>query len=346
MNSRRILEINLKKSWREYEIFLMLIIALELFMIIYGILSFDLGSFNRRLYFFGYIFLLLNTVCALFIHHSSMKHADRLSIAIVNAYFYSALLIHWSSFISALDIAGGGYPVTYMTIIAAVSSTVVLYPAFYFVILLSSASFMSVVFTYYGNCHMPFTFYLNLAIFLIVMMFVETRYYRNTRQQYLLNEKLEELAWIDTLTHVENRRSLNKRMENLSKEGICYSFALIDVDHFKCINDTCGHREGDCCLIDISALLRESFPDGVYRYGGDEFAVISFEKPHAVAEKIDTVNSRLKKRPTEYVLQISSGIYYNDQGLSEEKVFNLADSALYEAKETRKSKSVIYRKDL
>lgn len=77
--------------------------------------------------------------------------------------------------------------------------------------------------------------------------------------------------------------------------------------------------------------------------GGDEFAVISFEDAEAVAGKMDLVNLHLKESSREYVLQICCGVYRSRPQEQERRVFELADSALYEARHAGKGRSVIYR---
>ena len=107
-----------------------------------------------------------------------------------------------------------------------------------------------------------------------------------------------------------------------------------------------GHPEGDLSLIYIANVLTDFFGKDVFRYGGDEFAVISFEDAGLVAEKMALVNLRPKENSTEYVLQVCAGVYQNTAQDDERRIFELADSALYEAKQTGKAHSVIYRAPL
>lgn len=92
----------------------------------------------------------------------------------------------------------------------------------------------------------------------------------------------------------------------------------------------------------IAEILTEIFGETVFRYGGDEFAVVSFEGAESVAEKMALVNRRLKERNTEYVLQTCAGVYRNEGQDDERKVFELADAALYDAKQHGKARAVIY----
>lgn len=342
MNSKELLEMNLKKSWRSYEIFLIFIIILESIMMVYGIMLFDFHDIKRRLYFSCYIFLFCFSLIALFINRFCMKNAKNMNLAIKNACIYSAVLIFWSSIISALDIIAGGYAVTYMTILAAIGGVVAFSPLFYTSVALLSSACMITLASRMGNTVLSFPFYLNHVIFLMVMIAVEFRNYHSTREQYMLNMKLEEWAEIDALTRVANRRSLDNYIEQLLKESRSFSFVLLDVDNFKSINDTYGHSEGDKCLLHIADILTEIFGKNVFRYGGDEFAVISFENADTVLEKMILINQQLAGHKSEYALQICAGVYYHADHQSGNKIFEFADSALYNAKQHGKARAVIY----
>lgn len=94
------------------------------------------------------------------------------------------------------------------------------------------------------------------------------------------NARLAELASIDELTGVKNRRRFSEDMEMLhavaSRQGTPLSVVMADVDHFKQFNDSFGHPAGDTVLRDVSAVLRENVraQDVVARYGGEEFVVL------------------------------------------------------------------------
>lgn len=341
MNQKELLELNLKKNWRGYEAFMLLIATLEGMMMVYGYVKFDFHDLRRILYYSAYVFLFCCTIMAIIVNRIGMKNRKE-SLIINNAYFYSTGLILWSAWISALDIVRGGYPVTFMTILAAVGSLVPLYPMLYACIAFVASGGIVMIVLCVGNTTLHVPFFLNHAIFLLVAILVEIRNYHLTREQYMLNKRLEELAGIDELTQISNRRSLDRYMGQLLQEGKAFTFVLLDVDNFKSINDTYGHQEGDVSLVSIADILTEMFGETVFRYGGDEFAVVSFEDAKSVAEKMEQINHRLKERNTEYVLQTCAGVYRSEGQYDERKIFELADAALYDAKQHGKARAVIY----
>lgn len=102
----------------------------------------------------------------------------------------------------------------------------------------------------------------------------------NISEHKRLENKIQQLAFCDALTNLPNRRMLNDRLKqalSFSKRTLKYgALMMLDLDHFKQINDTLGHDSGDCLLIEVGkrlkAIVREE--DTVARIGGDEFIVL------------------------------------------------------------------------
>lgn len=103
---------------------------------------------------------------------------------------------------------------------------------------------------------------------------------RINQQLEKANAQLEKLALTDELTHVCNRRGFDKYLEDeiwrARRLGTALTLMIFDLDHFKKVNDTWGHAQGDVVLQEFSQLLRASSRhiDTVARYGGEEFAVV------------------------------------------------------------------------
>lgn len=158
-----------------------------------------------------------------------------------------------------------------------------------------------------------------------------------------LNTRLSELATIDGLTGLANRRTLDGFLRQAYEEHSEISVLLIDVDHFKGYNDSNGHQAGDGCLKRVATVIADATintPALSARYGGEEFAIvlpgISEADAITVAEAV-----RLRVRALEIAntastrgyLSISVGVASRTKQTSNEVVLlGEADLALYEAK--------------
>ena len=154
--------------------------------------------------------------------------------------------------------------------------------------------------------------------------------------------ELENLARIDQLTKINNRLYLEEvlvsqyyRFNRYSEE--C-SIILVDIDYFKAVNDKYGHIVGDKVLIEFAHLLKRSIrkDDVIGRWGGEEFLIIL---PHTHLEKALYLAEKLCKIVSEHSFSIigyktaSFGVATFMHGYSVEQSVDMADSALYEAKE-------------
>lgn len=166
----------------------------------------------------------------------------------------------------------------------------------------------------------------------------------------MLIEK-ERLTFTDTLTNLYNYRYLRQFLLNeirrCSRYGKTFSILFIDIDWFKNVNDNHGHLAGSDTLVEIgrqfASLVRES--DVVVRYGGDEFVIILTETSPSDAE---TIAERVRKSVESQVfgtakgrnvrITISIGIAgYPDHGSSVDELIRLADTAMYDAKNSFKN---------
>ncbi|HWV58181.1 MAG TPA: diguanylate cyclase [Longimicrobiales bacterium] len=173
------------------------------------------------------------------------------------------------------------------------------------------------------------------------------------------SRKLEEVAvhWQliserDPLTGIENRRSLDRKLEALYDRGEQYSIILIDVDGFKAFNDQYGHQQGDECLRRIAAILRASLrrtTDSAARLGGEEFAVVlpdtSVERARVAAERMRRAVLELRIPHTGSaagdIVSISAGVSATDGSEPPSSVIARADAALYEAKSAGRNRVVM-----
>lgn len=161
------------------------------------------------------------------------------------------------------------------------------------------------------------------------------------------NQRLEALATTDPLTRLLNRRALHDRLaaevQRADRYGAVLTLMLIDVDHFKEVNDTHGHLVGDAVLAQLAGVVQASLRtvDVAARYGGEEFIVILPETP------LDgglSIAERLRERmaaheffglhgvPLQLTVSIGIAVYPSHEVHSTDELIARADAALYRAK--------------
>ena len=149
-----------------------------------------------------------------------------------------------------------------------------------------------------------------------------------------LAEELSEMAVRDPLTGLYNRRffdaALTQHTETARRYGRELSLILFDLDHFKEVNDTCGHQAGDAVLKTFAMLLQKTArkADIVCRIGGDEFAVILPETGHSGIQKI--INRFFKILEGGGPIRATAGAASHPSDL-----YTAADTALRTAKQSR-----------
>lgn len=159
------------------------------------------------------------------------------------------------------------------------------------------------------------------------------------------SQELEHLALKDSLTNLMNRREWNNRLEHLlmvnEKVPGLMSVAMIDIDHFKRINDTYGHDVGDEVLVGLSDLISRSFREVDYcaRLGGEEFAVCLRDMPTDLANEImnrfqHEVEALSMPLKNDQVIKftVSIGITQYQVADTLKTIMKRADKAMYKAK--------------
>lgn len=174
-------------------------------------------------------------------------------------------------------------------------------------------------------------------------------------EQKLIENKLNSLAYFDSLTELPNRASFERKINNLinKKYNSSRKFALVymDIDNFKNINDTLGHASGNLFLKDISSILKEKIksPDFVARLGGDEFALIfqNVEDRMDVTNRVQNLLKHLRRHwiidKQEFFISFSLGIsMYPEHGDNLDMLLRNADIAMYFVKKNMKDDYSFY----
>jgi len=155
------------------------------------------------------------------------------------------------------------------------------------------------------------------------------------------NQELERLAVTDQLTGLHNRlrldQALREERQRHSRHGASFGVLMVDVDHFKAVNDSYGHPVGDQVLIGIAGILQHNSRevDVVGRWGGEEFLVICRETgidgAMALAEKLrQSVHAHVFEAVGRKSISIGVAVYRAAEGLTD--ILARADAALYRAK--------------
>lgn len=181
-----------------------------------------------------------------------------------------------------------------------------------------------------------------LWVYIILILLVNILIIGNTINRLVV--KIKTLANKDTLTGLWNRNALQAKLalehERWLRDSISYSVILIDLDHFKQINDAHGHAAGDEVLKiaakQFSSVTRKI--DYLCRYGGEEFVLIlpltTEQKVLCVAEKLQHTLAEVnfEWQGTSIAIEASIGCATVCENLPVEELLNLADEAMYQAK--------------
>ena len=165
-------------------------------------------------------------------------------------------------------------------------------------------------------------------------------------------EQLESLSETDYLTGLNNNRKFQEIAATFSSGGKeSYSILVLDLDHFKKVNDTYGHPIGDEVLIELASRLKKgvsSIGGLVSRNGGEEFSIIlpGFEKVRAI-ETAENIRKAVASLPFTTSTNISISVTvsigvsnFPENGSTMQQLYNQADIAMYKAKKTGRNKTV------
>lgn len=278
-----------------------------------------------------------------------------MQILFVVAYFISLSLLiqgdlRTSSDLSALALGFLLFPFIYQE-----------QPLFYPFIMIPIASLNALLLLAW-NPNPNFSIFLPIFIFAFLGSFLGFILAKKRQENNILwlklkdaNRQLQELSFIDPLTSLFNRRFLMENLSKLFSQGFRYniplSLIMIDLDHFKKINDTFGHLIGDQFLKELGLLLKNSMrqSDFAARFGGEEFILVlpftSLNGAMILSERIRKQVQTLSLPQLPKSITISIGIAMLREGDTPQKLINRADQALYTAKANGRNQ-VVSEKEL
>ena len=171
---------------------------------------------------------------------------------------------------------------------------------------------------------------------------------KKTKELKYSNERLLKLSQTDALTGIYNRKKLQESLELEIKKAYRYeqvfSVILVDIDHFKNVNDTYGHLTGDNVIKGICALISQNIRDIdlFARWGGEEFIIlINNQTKHQAKQIAEKIRKQISETKIDTLdITCSFGIAQYEQGDDDKMIFKKADEALYEAKESGRNKVI------
>jgi diguanylate cyclase (GGDEF)-like protein/PAS domain S-box-containing protein len=171
----------------------------------------------------------------------------------------------------------------------------------------------------------------------------------------LLQEELREQALCDPMTGLFNRRDLGEMLDmeaaRARRDGLPVSIIMIDLDHFKQVNDTYGHRAGDVVLKQIAGLLKDHtrVSDIACRYGGEEFLLVlpgaGAAEARARAEELRELcaQARIQFGKDTLSVTLSFGVAsFPEHGADMEAIVNKADEAMYRSKAAGRNRVTVW----
>src|SRR5690554_2722682 len=188
---------------------------------------------------------------------------------------------------------------------------------------------------------------------------LESRVRERTEELEQANEQLRAISLTDGLTHVANRRRFDEKLETEWNRALRHehelSLILLDIDHFKQVNDRFGHLVGDDCLVALASILSDEVQrsgDLVARYGGEEFAILlpatDVAGAQQVAERMQLSVARTPVNSGEHVSPVSLTISLGVATLTPnrqsdcQELIRRADEALYAAKADGRNRVVVW----
>lgn len=166
---------------------------------------------------------------------------------------------------------------------------------------------------------------------------------------------LSKMMYYDGLTALLNQVTLKQRLGNelsrCQRQNSVLTYAMIDLDHFKSVNDRYGHVAGDQVLKALAQLLisRLRSTDSVGRYGGEEFAIImpdtTLEDAYNIVDVLRNEFSELvfQQEDQEFTVSFSAGIACSSNIKDQHRLIETADEALYQAKNKGRNKIIKYK---
>ena len=346
-------------------------IGIPFYILLSLIVVFAANLHERHLFFSIFFLLSMGGICLFRLIHLavSRKMGERYETLNKNIFFASILVtaLIWGLTFALITLQKGEYTAQFLISVCVcglcAGGVVAFIPNRWLSIFYNISMLMPATIIILMN-GLNISLAMMIFLFSVYMVLIAYRgnweYWNTLENEYLLeikSQEMERLSNTDVLTGLYNRRyfdeAFDREWKRSGRNNSMLSVILLDIDHFKRINDTFGHQVGDKYLKKTAAILTSVFKrdyDIVARYGGEEFIVllpgINADQASQLAEKVKkriesmTIDHRGKKVGT----TISSGIICCVPNLntSSDSIISGADKALYMAKQEGKNRVAVY----
>lgn len=184
---------------------------------------------------------------------------------------------------------------------------------------------------------LSFSFVVTAGLLLLMMGSYSRRYRLERDKAEHLAEQLQALSEQDALTGLHNRRAMDRYIQRLQVQGRAFSLAILDLDHFKKLNDRWGHSYGDEVLCHFSKQLQQLALDSqglAVRLGGEEFVLIMAHPEARALSALESLRTGLQAEPMSHgPVRFSAGLVMRASDESQDALLKRADLLLYQAKD-------------
>jgi diguanylate cyclase (GGDEF)-like protein len=186
----------------------------------------------------------------------------------------------------------------------------------------------------------------NFSWIILILTLFTYRINKHKRMSYIKELQLEELVNTDYLTKSHNRVACDNILDRMCSERCQFALIIFDIDNFKNINDTYGHKAGDTVIVNIVNRVRKAVrkDDIVARWGGEEFVIIlpdtDLSKATELAKRVKEIMANIKHEHIKERITASFGVTVYDHGDDTGSVVNRADQLLYLAKQYGRNRVV------
>ncbi|RUP83863.1 GGDEF domain-containing protein [Alteromonas sp. KS69] len=208
------------------------------------------------------------------------------------------------------------------------------------------------ILTYRHIVHNPDTPVIAIVNIALTLTAIWALSYTYERKRAETVKRLQEMASLDPLTGLNNRLLLGSIFdmlcETLPEKQKSVSMVLVDLDHFKRVNDKYGHGVGDAVLVDVSRIINSMRRrnDWAFRFGGEEFCLlvpdVTPSQAHSIAERLrHSVEHTLSVEGFDAKMTVSIGVArWPENGNALSEIYKVADERLYKAKEQGRNQTV------